>query len=300
MNGTLAVARYTLIELTRRRLLLVFFIVGVAGIAGLALLLYLASNLAGTNVVVVGPGATPPDPAKLKQVTEYQFVNLLLSVLGLFTLLISIAVGMTAIYHDLDSGAAVSIFSKPVSRAAYTIGKVCAAAVGMTVIVGLLSAEARLLMFLFGGGLEQALWVESVASVANGLAMMLLVLALSTWMNNVVAVVVALVYRGVEQFVITLHQASVAGYLGTNQLVGDAVNVAFWLVPHPLTSDAAREIARAEITMFAPPPGQQGPDVNQAVASIPGASGTGDILWWIFVVVVFALLVYVAVRRRQV
>ena len=301
MNGALAVARYTLVELTRRRLLLVFFIIGVAGIAGLALLLFVASNLAGANVVVVGPGGTPPDPAKLKQVTEYQFVNLLLSVLGLFTLLMSIAIGMTAIYHDLDSGAAVSIFSKPVTRAAYSVGKVCAAVVGMVVIVGILSAEARALMFLFGGGLEQALWLESVASIANGLTMMLLVLALSTWMNNIVAVVVALVYRGVEQFVITLHQALVAGYLGTNQLVSDGVNVAYWLVPHPLTSDATREIARAELTLFAPPPGQQGaPDVNQAIASIPGASSTGDILWWVFVVVVFALLVYVAVRRRQV
>lgn len=300
MNGALAVARYTFVELSRRRLLLVFFVVGAAGIAGLALLLYLASNLAGANIVVQGPGAVQPDPAKVKQITEFQFVNLLLGVLSLFTLIISVAIGMTAIYHDLDSGAAVSIFSKPVSRVAYTIGKLAAAVAGMVLIVGVLSIEARVLMFLFGGGLEQALWVETVAAVANGLAMMLLVLALSTWMNNIVAVVVALIYRGVEQFVISLHQAVVAGYLGTNQLVNGAINVAYWFVPHPLTSDAAREIARAEITLFAPPPGQGGPNVDQAIASIPGASGTTDILWWVFVVVVFALLVYVAVRRRQV
>ena len=300
MNGALAVARYTLVELSRRRLLLVFFIVGGAGIAALALLLYVASNLAGTHIIVQESGAVQPDPAKLKQITEFQFVNLLLSVLGLFTLIISVAVGMTAIYHDLDSGAAVSIFSKPVTRVAYTAGKLAAAIGGMLLVVGLLSVEARGLMYLFGGGLEQAMWVETVASLANGLAMMLLVLALSTWMNNIVAVFVALIYRGVEAFVVSLHQAAVAGYIGTNQLVNGAVNVAYWLVPHPLTSDAPREIARAEITLFAPPPGQQGPDVNQAIASIPGASGTGDILWWVFVVVVFALLVYVAVRRRQV
>lgn len=300
MNGALAVARYTLVELSRRRLLLVFFVVGALGIAALALLLYVASNLAGTNVVVSGPGAVQPDPAKLRQITEYQFVNLLLSVLGLFTLIISIAVGMTAIYHDLDSGAAVSIFSKPVSRAAYTAGKVVAAVAGLLVVIGLLSVEARALMLLFGGGLEQALWVESVAAVANGVAMMLLVLALSTWMNNIVAVVVALVYRGVEQFVIGLHQAVLAGFLGTNQLVNGAVNVAYWLVPHPLTSDAQREIARAELTLFAPPPGQPGPNVDQSIASIPGASTGPDVLWWLFVVCVFALLVYVAVRRRQV
>ncbi len=299
MNGTLAVARYTLVELSRRRLLLVFFIVGAAGMAALALLLFLASNLEGTTGVVTGPNVVPPDPAKLRQVTEYQFVNFLLGVLGLFTVLISVAIGMTAIYHDLDSGAAVSIFSKPVSRAAYTVGKVCAAVVGMVLVVGLLSIEARVLMFLFGGGLEQALWLETVASVANGLALMLLVLALSTWMNNIVAVVVALIYRGVEQFVIGLHQAVVAGFLGTNQLVNDAVNVAYWLVPHPLTSDAQREIARAQLTLFVPA-GSRGPNIDQAIASVPGASGTSDILWWMFVVAVFLLLIYVAVRRRQV
>lgn len=300
MNGTLAVARYSLVELSRRRLLLVFFVVGALGIAALALLLYLASNLAGANVVVSGPGVVPPDPAMVRQITEYQFANLLLQVLGLFTLLISVAVGMTAIYHDLDSGAAVSIFSKPVSRLAYTIGKLIAAIGGMVLVVGLLSVEARLVMFLFGGGLEQALWVETVASVANGLTLMLLVLALSTWLNNIVAVVIALIYRGVEQFVVTLHQAVVAGFLGTNQLVNGAVNVAYWLVPHPLTSDAQREIVRAEITLFAPPAGQTGPNVDQAVASVPGASGTADILWWVFAVALFGLLVYAAVRRRQV
>ncbi len=300
MTGVLAVARYTVLELSRRRLLLVFLVVGLAGIALLGGLLYIASTLQGATVVVSGPGAVQPDPEKVRQATEYQFANLLLQVLGLFTLLVSIAVGMTAIYHDLDSGAAVSIFSKPVTRLAYTIGKVLAAVGAMAVIVGLLTLEARLIMFLFGGGLEQALWVESVTSIANGLAMMLLVLALSTWMNNIVAVVVALVYRGVEQFVITLHQFFVSGNLGTNPLLNGAVNVAYWLVPHPLTSDAQRQIARAEFSLFTPPPGEPRPNFDQAIASIPGASGASDILWWVFVVVLFALLAYLAVRRRQV
>ena len=35
MNGTLAVARYTLLELSRRRILLVFFIIGALGIAAI-------------------------------------------------------------------------------------------------------------------------------------------------------------------------------------------------------------------------------------------------------------------------
>ena len=81
-------------------------------------------------------------------------MSYLFQALSVFALLIAFGIGMTAIYHDLESGAAVSIFSKPVSRFAFTIGKLAAAVAGLIVIVGLLAVEARLIMFLFGGGLE--------------------------------------------------------------------------------------------------------------------------------------------------
>ena len=104
--------------------------------------------------------------------------------LGLFALLIAFGIGMTVIYHDLESGAAISIFSKPVSRVAFTAGKVAAAIVAMIVIVGVLGIEARLVMVLFGtGDLGPALWWETVAQVANAITLMLLVMALSTWMR---------------------------------------------------------------------------------------------------------------------
>ncbi len=50
---------------------------------------------------------------------------------------LSFAVGMTVINHDLDSGAVVSIFAKPVSRAAYTAGKMLAAVSLLLAIVAL-------------------------------------------------------------------------------------------------------------------------------------------------------------------
>src|SRR5439155_1628551 len=79
------------------------------------------------------------------------------------------------------------------------------ALVAMIVIVGLLSLETRLVMTLFGGGLEGALWVETVAAVANASLLMLIVLALSTWMNNIIAAVVAFVYNGIAGVVVLLH-----------------------------------------------------------------------------------------------
>jgi ABC-type transport system involved in multi-copper enzyme maturation permease subunit len=285
VNGAAAVARYTLIELSRRRILLVFFIIGAVGIALLGIGLKVFSS-AFSSVVVTGPNGTAPDPAKLQRAFELGFVNDLIGALGFFALLIAFGIGMTVIYHDLESGAAVSIFSKPVSRAAFTVGKVAAAIVAMIAIVGVLSLEARLLMLLFGtGGLGSALWIETVAQVANAITLMLLVMALSTWMNNIVAAIVAFVYNAVAGVVVGL-------------------NIAYWFAPHPLMSDARRQIAMAEFELISSlgegPRGGRGPARDQFLAGIPGASGAGDIIWWVFVMCVFAGLAYYAVRRRQV
>jgi ABC-type transport system involved in multi-copper enzyme maturation permease subunit len=306
LNGTLAVARYTLVELSRRRILLVFFIIGAVGIALIGAGLKVFSG-AFSSIVVSGPNGQAPDPAKLQRAFELGFVNNLIDVLGFFALLIAFGIGMTVIYHDLESGAAIAIFSKPISRAGFTIGKLAAALVAMVAIVGLLGLEARLVMLLFGtGGLGGALWVEMVAQVANAVTVMLLVMALSTWMNNIVAAIVAFVYNAVAGFVVLLHTQLAAGNLGDNQFLKVGLNIAYWLVPHSLMSDAKRQIALAQYELFSsinPPPagsGNPAPTADQIVGGIPGASGAGEIIWWVFVVCLFAGLVYYAVRRRQV
>jgi ABC-type transport system involved in multi-copper enzyme maturation permease subunit len=171
VNGTLAVARYTLLELSRRRLLLVFFIIGAIGLAAIGTAFKIAATVSPASISFGGPGGSfSPDPATLNRLTELQFATQLIDIVGFFALLIAFAIGMTAIYHDLESGAAVGIFSKPVSRLAFTTGKVLAALAAMFVIVGVLSLETRLITSLFGGGLEGALWIETVAAVANASA----------------------------------------------------------------------------------------------------------------------------------
>ena len=298
MKGTLAVARYTLLDLSRRRILLVFFIIGALGIAAIGIgLKVFSSNFA--SGVTFGPPGTVSDPAKVNRFLDLMFVTDLVGALGLFALLIAFGIGMTAIYHDLESGAAVAIFSKPVSRMAFTVGKVGAAVVAMIVIVGALSIEAMLFGFLFGGGLEQTLAVEAVAQVANALTLMLIVLALSTWMNNIVAAIIAFIYNGAAGVVVALHTQLAAGNLGDNAFLNGGLNVLYWLVPHQLVSDAPRELVKAEIELFSSPD-QPRPDMASALASVPGPSGATDIIWWAFVVAVMATLVYIAVRRRQV
>jgi ABC-type transport system involved in multi-copper enzyme maturation permease subunit len=298
VKGTLAVARYTLIDLSRRRILLVFFIIGALGIAAIGIGLKVFSSVF-TSGAFGPPGSEAPDPAKVNRFLDLMFITDLVGALGLFALLIAFGIGMTAIYHDLESGAAVAIFSKPVSRLAFTVGKVGAAVSAMIVIVGLLSIEAMLFGLLFGGGLEQTLAIEAVAQVGNALTLMLIVLALSTWMNNIVAAIVAFIYNGAAGFVVALHNQLAAGVLGDNAILKGIVNVVYWLVPHQLTSDAPRELVKAEVELFSTP-GQAGPDLTQALAAVPGPSGATDIIWWAFVVALMATLVYVAVRRRQV
>src|SRR5258708_34097111 len=195
VTGALAVVRYSLIELSRRRMLLVFFAVGAAGIVAVESLLKVFTT-ALTGNVRFGNSEPSLDPATLNRALERGLVRDIISVLGFFALLIAFGIGMTVIYHDLESGAAISIFSKPVSRAAFSAGKVVAAIVAMIAIVGALSIEARLVMFLFGtGDLGPAPWRETVAPGATGVTLMLLVMALGPRVNHLTAAVGASAYN---------------------------------------------------------------------------------------------------------
>ena len=288
MNGTVAVARYTLLELSRRRVLLVFFLVGVLGIVGLGVGLRILYSLFVSNPNGGFNSVT-------NQFVELQFVSFIRSALGTFGLLIAYGIGMTAIYHDLDSGAAISIFSKPVSRFAFSVGKILAGVVALVVTVGLLAIEARLVMLLFGGGYEDVITEEVLATVANTLVVMLIVLALSTWMNNIVAAVVAFVYYNVITAVMTLLHSFVTSNLIENGVARTVIDVAYWLFPHPLTSSIPAALVRAQVQA-----GGQGGQGAGPAAVVPSGSGPGDIVWWAFVVLFFSAMVYYSVRRRQV
>jgi len=291
VSGALAVGRYTLLELSRRRILLVFFILGALGIVCLGVGLKVLYSFASSQGSF---GAPNTDPAAFNRYLELAFVNYVFSALGVFGLLIAFAIGMTAIYHDLESGAAVSIFAKPVSRLAFAAGKIGGAVLALVVIVGLLAVETRAVMFLFGGGLEGSLTGEAAAVVANTIVVMLIVLALSTWMNNIVAAVVAFVYYNVITGVIAfVHKLFETGAIN-NDVVKTIFDIVYWLVPHELISSAPGALAKAQIALS-----NSGSD-TQILSAIPSASGWGDIAWWAFVVIFFAGMVYLAVRRRQV
>lgn len=294
MNGALAVARYTVVELTRRRILLVFAVIGGVGTLGLGLGLKILYSVAG-SVSLSGQ----EDPARFQKFLEVAFLSYLYGALGIFALLIAFAIGMTAIYHDLDSGAAVSIFSKPITRVAYTAGKVGAAVATLVAIVGVLAVEARLVMLLFAGGLSSSLTGEVVAVLANTVLVMLLVLALSTWMNNIIAATVAFVYYNVITGVVVAVHTLVHSNGFDNAIVRGIFDVLYWVVPHELVSSAPGDLVRAQLEL-APSRGGGGATASQTAALVPPASGFGDVLWWAFFIVLLCGLCYYMVRRRQV
>lgn len=289
MNGALAVARYTVVELTRRRILLVFAVIGALGTLGLGVGLKILYSVAG-SVSLSGQ----QDPARFQKFLEVAFLSYLYGALGIFALLIAFAVGMTAIYHDLDSGAAVSILSKPITRLAYTAGKIGAAVTTLVVVVGVLAVEARLVMLLFAGGLSSSLTGEVIAVLANSVLVMLLVLALSTWMNNIIAATVAFVYYNVITGVVVAVHTLVHGNGFDNVIVRGLFDVLYWLVPHELVSSAPGDLARAQIEL------SNSASSHQALALVPPASGAGDVVWWAFLIALLCGLCYFAVRRRQV
>jgi hypothetical protein len=123
---------------------------------------------------------------------------------------------------------------------------------------------------------------------------MLIVLSLSTWMNNIVAAVVAFVYYNVITGVVAfVHNLADNGVI-TNTVVKTIFDIVYWLVPHELVSSAVGDVVRAQVQISG------GQTSNPTLAAIPPASGLGDIVWWALVVLVFAGLVYYSVRRRQV
>src|SRR5256885_11759261 len=129
---------------------------------------------------------------------------------------------------------------------------------------------------------------------------MLLVLALSAWMNNIVAAVVAFIYNGVAGVVTALHQQLLTGSFGDNQVLHVGLNVLYWLVPHPLISSAPREIVRPQFEILTSNQPEGAPSIDQIVSSIPGASGVSAVSWWLFVVGGLVGILYFAVRRRPV
>jgi ABC-type transport system involved in multi-copper enzyme maturation permease subunit len=276
MPQALAVARYTLIELTRRRLLGVIVAIGVVLMAGIAIAPHLLPGMKSDQdrIIVMLTALSGEVPFAIA--------------------LCAFAVGMTVINHDLDSGAVISIFAKPFSRSGYTAGKVLAAVSLLLLVAAIFTVGSLIVVASNGGGVYGVVFWTCAALAANIVLLMLLVMVLTVYVNNVVAGAIVLVFHFVATNVLTLH-AMVQNNVITDAVAKALITAVYWGVPHELTSNLQRQILELQLSTAELKFRGQNP-----LDRVPGASGSADIVFWFAYVVVICAVLFWSVRRKQV
>lgn len=284
--AAIAVARYTLLELSRRRLLLVF--------AGIAILLTAGLGLAP----LVLPGMSSADDRAVFVLGGISRVD------GLAIELCAFGIGMTVINHDLDSGAVVGILVKPVTRLSYALGKLAAALLLLLLIGAVFTAGSLLVVALDGGGHANVLFWFFAVNAANFMLLMVLVMILTVYLNNIIAAAIVVAFSFVQNQVGALH-AIVLSNVITDHILRPAVQAFYWVLPHQLQSNLDRDIAVANFNASCATgcPGMKPTPalyLADQLSRIPGASGGGDAVYWLAYLLVVCAILYIALRRKQV
>jgi ABC-type transport system involved in multi-copper enzyme maturation permease subunit len=208
--------------------------------------------------------------------------------------LCAFVVGMTVINHDLDSGAVVSIFANPMSRSSYTAGKLMAAVSLLLLIAAIFTGGSLAVVAANGGSVYGVVFWTLAALAANIVLLMLLLIVLTVYLNNVVAAAIVLVFHYVAGQMITLN-AMVQHNVITDAIARTLIDIAYWGVPHELTSNLQRQIFQLQVDAGELKFGGQNP-----IDRLPDASGAVDIWFWFAYVVAISAVLFWSVRRKQV
>jgi ABC-type transport system involved in multi-copper enzyme maturation permease subunit len=269
------VARYTLVEQRRRRLLLAFVVIEVLLAAGI-----------GIAPFVIGAGSTGEERALF-------LLSALGGVVSPALFIFAIAVGMTILRHDVDSGALAAILAKPLSRTGYASGKLLAAAALLGLVGVVFAASCAVLLALDGGGHVGVFAVYLVVNAANAALVMVLVMILSVYASGVLAALGGIGLVFVLSIVSTLHTAEQGGMI-RSELWRAVVDVAYGVLPRALTSNLERDIVQTSLRLH--------PNAQPAFppGSVPGPSSMGDIVAWAVWVTALCVALGLAVRRKQI
>jgi len=192
----------------------------------------------------------------------------------------------------------------PLTRSTPSAGKLASGLFALILVGAIFTAGSALVVDLDGGGHTDVMFWFFAASIANAVLLMVLVMILTVYLNNVLAGGIVAAFAFVEVQLVTLHgmlQSSPA----TGQVLKAASSVVYWLVPHNLVSnlDRAVVIANYNVSCSTGCPGMRPTPAaylaNQ-LANLPGASAAGDVVYWFGYVVVLCALLYVALRFKQV
>lgn len=206
--STLLIARLTILEALRRRLVwaLVILTIAVVGLTGL-----------GFNLVV--------DNARDRGVQELELIvgvsQLLILVAFMFSFVLAITaafLGAPAIAADLNSGVLLSIVARPIRRGDIILGKwlgLSAIVLGYSVAAGLLEVEVVRLITGYG---PPDPFAASLYLGAQAVVLLTIALLLSTRLPTIAGGAVAVVLFGVSWMTGVL--ATVATALGLDDVAG--------------------------------------------------------------------------------
>jgi ABC-type transport system involved in multi-copper enzyme maturation permease subunit len=214
----IVIARLTIRELVRRRVVWVLLALSIVSVAlvgwGLERLVSL-SRAEGTEEIGIRIGVSQ--------------VLILVAFMFSFVLAMTAAfVGAPAIGGDLESGVALAILARPIRRAEVLVGRWLGCAcvvVAYTVVSGLLAIGAALLVSGYGPP-EPLLAVGFLA--AQALVLLTLTLALGSVLPSIAAGAIAVVAFGLGWMAGVM--AGVAAVLGV-ELLGRVAEVSRWILP---------------------------------------------------------------------
>lgn len=182
----LVVARLVLREAARRRLVLAVVLLTIVAIA--------LTGWGFARIPDIG-GARPISPDQVRLVAS-QLVILVAFMFSFVLALSAVFIATPAISGETESGIALALLARPLSRTSYVVGKWIGLAVLLLVYAGA-SIAVELTVVRIAVGYETPHPAEALAYLfAEGLVLLTLGLALSTRLSGMVGGVVALVLFG--------------------------------------------------------------------------------------------------------
>ena len=145
--SSLVVARWTLLEARRRRLLLAGVILSLAFIVLFAVAFALLYHAQQRDLL--SPQAQGDLPGGIDASTELLFLSTVLVVLGLYgvqflAVLLGLFLGVASVSPEIDSGALHAVLARPLSRLEYLLGRFLALAALLTAYVVVMSSALLL------------------------------------------------------------------------------------------------------------------------------------------------------------
>jgi ABC-type transport system involved in multi-copper enzyme maturation permease subunit len=151
--NVLVVARWTVLEARRRRLLLAGVILSVAFVALFAVGFFLLYQEQQRALVEEGPAVGAGAPAAREELLA---ISTILVVLGLYGVqflaaLLGLFLGVASVSPEIDSGALHAVLARPLSRLEYLLGRFLALAGLLTAYVVVMSGSLLLIARIVAG-----------------------------------------------------------------------------------------------------------------------------------------------------